>query len=90
MLFKLGQVVATPGALKALMENGVDALSLLMRHVNGDWGCVSKEDQQENLYSIENNCRIMSSYVLNEKGDKVWVITEADRSSTCLLLPNEY
>lgn len=90
MLFKLGQVVATPGALRAIKENNVDTWSLLQRHVNGDWGCVPEEDRQENLLSVENDSRVMSSYPLNERGDKLWIITEADRSSTCLLLPEEY
>jgi hypothetical protein len=90
MLFKLGQVVATPGALRVIDENNVDALILLSRHANGDWGCVPEEDQQENRLSVENGYRVMSSYAINERGDKLWVITEADRSSTCLLLPEEY
>lgn len=90
MRFSLGQVVATPGAIRVLEENSVDAWSLLRRHVNGDWGCLPQEDQQENRRSVEAGRRILSSYVLNERGDKLWVITEADRSSTCLLLPSEY
>ena len=90
MLFELGQVVATPGALRAIEENGIDMVSLLQRHANGDWGCVPGQDKLENMLSVENGYRVMSSYLLNERGDKVWVITEADRSSTCLLLPEEY
>lgn len=90
MLFKLGQVVATPGALQAIEENNVDSWSLLQRHVNGDWGCVPEEDARENQLSVENGYRILSSYPLNDRGDKLWIITEADRSSTCLLLPSEY
>jgi hypothetical protein len=90
MLFRLGRVVATPGAIRALEENNVDALSLLRRHANGDWGCVPLEDQRENQRSVEIGRRIMSSYPLNEQGDKLWIITEADRSSTCLLLPSGY
>lgn len=90
MLFKLGQVVATPGALQAIEENNVDTWSLLQRHVDGDWGCVPEEDRQENLLSIEKGYRVMSSYIINDRGDMLWVITEADRSSTCLLLPEEY
>lgn len=90
MLFKLGQVVATRGAIRAMQENNVDALSLLQRHVNGDWGCVPVEDKLENQRSLENGYRVMSSYPLNDRGEKLWIITEADRSSTCLLLPDEY
>lgn len=90
MLFKLGQVVATPGALQAIEENSVDSWSLLQRHVNGDWGCVPEEDARENQLSVEKGYRILSSYPLNDQGDKLWIITEADRSSTTLLLPDEY
>jgi hypothetical protein len=90
MLFKLGQVVATPGALRAIEENNVDMWNLLHRHGNGDWGCIPEEDKQENLLSVKNGYRVMSSYLLNDRGDKLWIITEADRSSTCLLLPDEY
>ena len=90
MLFKLGQVVATPGALRAIEESNVDTWSLLQRHVSGDWGCIPEEDRLENLLSVENGYRVMSSYPLNERGDKLWIITEADRSSTTFLLPDEY
>ena len=90
MLFKLGWLVATPGALRAIEENNVDTWSLLQRHVNGDWGCIPEEDRLENRLAVEKGYRVMSSYPLNEQGDKLWIITEADRSSTCLLLPEEY
>lgn len=90
MLFKLGRVVATPGALRAIEENNIDTLGLLQRHANGDWGCIPEEDKQENQLSVEKGYRVMSSYPLNERGDKLWVITEADRSSTSLLLPVDY
>lgn len=90
MLFELGRVVATPGALQAIEENNVDVWSLLIRHANGDWGCIPEEDQLENRLSVENGYRVMSSYAINEREEKLWVITAADRSSTCLLLPEEY
>jgi len=90
MVFQLGRVVATPGALRAIEENNVDSWSLLLRHANGDWGCIPEEDRLENRLSVENGYRVMSSYPLNDRGDKLWIITEADRSSTCLLLPEEY
>lgn len=90
MLFKLGQVVATPGALRAIEENNIEMWNLLQRHSNGDWGCVPEEDKLENQLGVKNGFRVMSSYLLNDRGDKLWIITEADRSSTCLLLPDEY
>lgn len=90
MLFKLGQVVATPGALQVIEEYNVDMWVLLHRHANGDWGVIPEEDALENKLSVEKGYRVLSSYPLNERGDKLWIITEADRSSTCLLLPEEY
>ena len=90
MLFELGQIVATPGALRAMEESGIYAWNLLRRHANGDWGSIPKEDLLENQRSVANGYRVLSSYPLNAQGKNVWVITEADRSSTCLLLPEEY
>jgi hypothetical protein len=90
MLFKLGNIVATPAAIEAIQINNVDIASLLIKHVGGDWGDVCAEDRLENEQSIKNGWRILSSYPLNDEDEKVWVITEADRSSTCLLLPDEY
>jgi hypothetical protein len=90
MLFKLGNIVATPAAIEAMQINNVDIASLVFKHVGGDWGDICSEDRLENELSIKNGWRILSSYRLNSAGDKVWVITEADRSSTCLLLPDEY
>ena len=89
-LFSLGRVVATPGALTVLEETGADYLMLLSRHVRGDWGKVPPEDARENERSVRKGFRVISSYPLGDAGAKVWVITEADRSSTCLLLPSEY
>jgi hypothetical protein len=88
-LFELGQIVGTPGALQALDEAGQQALDLIARHVTGDWGDVCDEDQAENEFSVPNGLRILSAYTL-ESGVKVWLITEADRSVTTILLPDEY
>lgn len=87
--FPLGQVVATPGALDALEATGQTAMELLQRHVVLDPGSLDEEDQQTNEQAVTNGDRVLSSYLLND-GTKLWVITEADRSSTCLLLPSEY
>lgn len=90
-LFPLGQVVATPDALAALEEANESALPLLSRHQSGDWGNdLSEEDRQLNDEAVRDGSRILSSYVLDATGQKVWVITEADRSSTCVLLPENY
>lgn len=87
--FTLGQVVATPGALDLLDRTATNALDLLIRHQTGDWGSVPPEDAEVNLQSIASGCRILSSYYLNES-ERLWIITEADRSMTTLLLPDEY
>ena len=89
MTLPLGRVVATPGALRTLEEAGVSPASLLARHMNGDWGELDEHDRKENEISLKSGFRILSSYSLSN-GAKIWVITEADRSSTCLLLPSEY
>ena len=89
ILFTLGQVVATPGALDLLDRTATNAHDLLQRHQHGDWGSVPTEDAAENQSSIETGCRILSSYVLNAT-ERLWIITEADRILTTLLLPDEY
>ena len=88
-LFDLGQLVATPGALAALEKTGQNAMDFLSRHVRGDWGELPKEDKDENQLSLDKGFRLLSSY-RTTSGDKLWVITEADRSHTTLLLPDEY
>ncbi len=89
-LFPLGRLVATPGALALLAETGENPTALLARHVSGDWGEVPPEDAGENELSVEEGFRVVSSYPVGSDGAKVWIITEADRSSTCILLPQEY
>ena len=86
----LGRVLATPGALRALSEVGEDPLRLLARHASGDWGELDECDRRENERSVKNGWRILSSYPIGKDGEKVWVITEADRSSTTILFPSEY
>jgi hypothetical protein len=87
--FVLGKVVGTPGALVALDAAKRGPHELLARHVRGDWGEVCEDDARENDLSVREGFRILSAYTLST-GVKVWVITEADRSSTCILLPGEY
>ncbi len=88
--FQLGQVVATPGALDALERAGTTPLRLLGRHESGDWGDLSDDDIAENEFSLKEGFRLLSAYNLPDTGEKIWVITEADRSVTTLLLPEEY
>ena len=87
--FPLGQIVATPGALAALEKFSEDPDTFLTRHACGDWGDLSEEDRKENEFSLAHGLRLLSTYTL-KNGDKLWIISEADRSSTTLLLPNEY
>ena len=88
-LFQLGKIVATPGALEALDEAKQIPITFLHRHQSGDWGECCDEDKKENDLSVREGFRIFSIYHTS-KGQKIWVITEADRSSTCILLPDEY
>ena len=87
--FPLGQILATPGALAALEETGQRAIDLLRRHAAGDWGDLDEHDRQENEFSLRHGFRLLSAYTLNN-GTRIWIITEADRSVTTLLLPSEY
>ncbi len=87
--FELGVCVSTPGALEALAEAGIFPLSLLRRHMSGDWGDLDAHDRRANEAALRYGTRLLSSYAL-PGGGKVWIITEADRSSTTLLLPEEY
>ena len=89
-LFELGQIGATPGALDLLERWEVPAIRLLARHVCGDWGEVGDQDAAENAYSVCRELRILSAYTVGDDGDKVWIITEADRSATTILLPEDY
>ena len=96
-LFRLGQILATPGALAALDKFGVQPLNLVLsRHVLGDWGDLCDADRELNMHSIANGMRIFSSYKLtavsgdNTTTETVWIITEADRVSTTILLPGDY
>jgi hypothetical protein len=88
-LFPLGQCVATPGALAALEEAGQTPADFLDRHIHGDWGQIHPDDKGANEQALQDGARIFSVYVTS-KGAKLWVITEADRASTCILLPDEY
>jgi hypothetical protein len=85
-VIRLGAVVATPGALEAVGREG--CLALLRRHAGGDWGDLDSFDRAQNTRALEVGERVLSAYDLPEGG--FYVITEADRSSTCILLKSEY
>jgi hypothetical protein len=88
-LFKLGQIVSTPGAREALSQPGTDWMALLMRHSTGDWGDLDAEDNRANDDVVMNGDRILSAYNLST-GARIWIITEADRSATRFLLPEAW
>ena len=85
--FQLGRTLITPGAQEGLHPE--DVLKAIRRHVSGDWGDCGKEDWSENDYSLDKALRLFSVYH-DRSGVKFWVITEADRSATTVLLPSEY
>ncbi|TAM01133.1 MAG: hypothetical protein EPN70_20395 [Paraburkholderia sp.] len=86
--FPLGRVVATRGVALHLERHGIDAVSYLRMHAWGDWGAIPPEDAEANRQAVAHGGRILSSYSI--ANERVWIITEADRSVTTLLLPEEY
>jgi len=84
----LGRVVATPGALRLLKETGGRPLDFLARHATGDWGDLCAFDRRQNEIALREGLRVLSSYEIS--AGRVWIITEADRSVTTILLPEEY
>jgi hypothetical protein len=84
----LGRVVATPGALDLLMDAREDAFDYLARHATGDWGELCAFDRRQNEIALREGLRVLSSY--NVAAGTIWIITEADRSVTIILLPEEY
>lgn len=85
----LGRILVTPGAMRVMKDAGIHPAKLLKRHAHGDWGDLHPFDADANELAIRRGMRILSAYVL-ETGERIWIITEADRSSTTLLTPEEY
>jgi len=85
--FPLGQTVTTPNALAHLTHE--DILTGIQRHQCGDWGEVDEPDRQENELSLQEGFRLLSVYRA-ANGTQFWIITEADRSVTTVLLPEDY
>jgi hypothetical protein len=88
-LFPLGRIVATQGALRTLERAEQSPIEFLDRHATGDWGELDAEDKGENAFSARYGFRILSAYTTSA-GEKLWIITEADRSVTTFLTPDEY
>ena len=90
ILFSLGQLVATPGALLALQRSNQSYIGFIARHLRGDWGEVlCKEDWELNDQAVKEGTRILSAYKTSQ-GEKIWIITEWDHSVSTILLPSEY
>ncbi|MBE0436468.1 MAG: hypothetical protein IBX56_11765 [Methylomicrobium sp.] len=87
-LFGLGRTMASPGAMVVMQGMGLSPISLLSRHQRGDWGELAEEDKAANDEAVTNGRRVFSAYHFDTV--KFWVITEADRSLTTILLPEEY
>lgn len=94
-LFPLGQCVTTRNAFERIKAANTPVWELLTRHQSGDWGSVCNEDARENELSVKHGFRILSVYPIDankpcEGNNRLWIITEADRSSTTVLLPEDY
>lgn len=87
--FPLGRLFMTQGAIEALEEAGQSPQDFISRHARLEQGELCNDDQRENEFSVDKPLRIFSAYKTS-KGVKIWVITEADRSATTILLPEEY
>lgn len=84
----MGRLVGTPGVIAFCDEHSINVISLVRRHLRGDWGDLDAWDKSANDKAINSGARIISMYQFPQ--GKIWIITEADRSSTCVLLPSEY
>lgn len=87
-LFSLGAIAATPAVLEHFDQHGTDLHAYIARHHHGDWGDLCIEDARANQQALQFGGRIFSAYII--ASEKVWIITEADRSATTLLFPSEY
>lgn len=87
--FGLGACCITGGARSVLLRHDVNFLTLIARHARGDWGDVDDEDAETNQRAVMFGGRLFSVYDVSPT-DRIYVITEADRSRTTMLLPNEY
>jgi len=89
MLFELGRMFLTHGAIEALEDAGQSAQEFISRHVRLEKGELCDADHKENLFSVDKHLRLFSAFKTTQDV-KLWIITEADRSSTTILLPSEY
>ena len=87
--FRPGRTVITPGALDALAKAEQHPGDFFKRHLSGDWGELCDEDITANEQALVSGLRLLSAY-RTSRGQRIWIITEADRSATTILLPEEY
>jgi hypothetical protein len=87
--FELGALAATPGAARATTTAGVRLVDLALRHLSGDWGDLTEDDKAANDRALVDGGRLLSAYRL-DSGDDIWILTEADRATTTILLTGEY
>ena len=87
--FELGALVSTPGALELLQAAGKQPLDYIIRHLTGDWGDLDEHDRLVNERALLHGGRLLSSYIV-AADQRIWVISEHDRSATTILLPQEY
>ena len=85
--FNLGQTVITPNALNSIQPE--DVQNAMLRHAAGDWGDVDDEDKAANDAALKHGHRLLSAY-RDRNQVKFWIVTEADRSATTVLLPEDY
>ncbi|KWH01491.1 hypothetical protein WT58_26385 [Burkholderia territorii] len=90
VLFALGSIYATPGALDLMQRAGVQPAQLFMRHRCGDWDELDANDCAANARSVANGMRILSAYSIGPNNERIWLVTDADRAATTALLPREY
>lgn len=88
-LFPLGHVCATPAAMDLMEQLSLSPLEFIVRHVFGDWGQVCQDDREANQAALQNGTRLLSAYEV-PGGQRLWVLTEADRSVTTLMCPSDY
>lgn len=90
--FSIGELVVTRGVNDRIVEDVTFArfvMESLIHHMNGDWGDLSEEEKEENEFSLDKHLRLFSAYRC-EGLPRIWIITEADRSATTVLFPEEY
>ena len=85
--FRMGRLMLTPNAMQFLSPG--DVIEALCRHLHGDWGDVDEMDQRANELSLREDGRLFSVYHTEEMA-RFWIITEADRSATTVLMPGDY